>query len=658
MSETRRWVEVVLYGTGSLQRFTQHSPILGDVWAGYFDKRAKKTELLIQPWRSTPPYETASALLDRISPEVAKQEDRHDEISADITCNRTVVVADLTLEEVINHVLPMSGWYVSETASAGSGGRKPARRKSGKRSVAGFDGALPSVGELWADVADIYDSSRSIDYPYPRLLSMVRIAGLIAYTEDASKEEVDRYERNLNTLLDPSSTSGQTKAARDELAEVMLAGFRKRIGGRLPKPASRKLVYAINLNRPATLALRNSVRTVKADAAKSLFDIKCDGITWAIIDSGIDARHSAFRDWNQAPEDGKRTPLKGQAQLTCSRVKRTFDFSYLREILLGKLDHPNVPRKFRNFSKKGAKETKAEFEKRQDTQKEIVRRVRVGQAVDWAQLLPFIEIEHKTGSYTTPVNNHGTHVAGILGADWREEQMLGVCPDINLFDVRICKPDGSSDEFVIMSALQFLRYLNANSDFMAVHGVNMSLSLLHDAANYACGQTPICTESERTVSAGMVVVAAAGNNGFRRVLGARNESFDQYYAVSITDPGNAEEVITVGSTHRLEPHTYGVSYFSSRGPTGDGRVKPDLVAPGEKILGPAPNNGDVTLDGTSMSAPHVSGAAALLMARHTELNGRPRRIKQILCETATDLGRERYFQGHGLVDILRAIQSV
>ena len=49
------------------------------------------------------------------------------------------------------------------------------------------------------------------------------------------------------------------------------------------------------------------------------------------------------------------------------------------------------------------------------------------------------------------------------------------------------------------------------------------------------------------------------------------------------DPGNADSVITVGATHRYMPHTYGVSYFSSKGPTGDGRIKPDLVAPGERI---------------------------------------------------------------------------
>jgi subtilisin family serine protease len=64
------------------------------------------------------------------------------------------------------------------------------------------------------------------------------------------------------------------------------------------------------------------------------------------------------------------------------------------------------------------------------------------------------------------------------------------------------------------------------------------------------------------------------------------------------------------------------------------------------------------MDGTSMAAPHVSGAAALLMARNSELIGQPLRVKEVLCKTATDLGREPRFQGAGMLDILRALQAV
>jgi subtilisin family serine protease len=302
---------------------------------------------------------------------------------------------------------------------------------------------------------------------------------------------------------------------------------------------------------------------------------------------------------------------------------------------------------------------------------DLTLRLQRGRSIDWDELEPFLEVPHdgRYASQSIPYYEHGTHVAGVLAADWRKqewgpdfpsdqrEDLVGVCPDLCVHDLRVLNEQGVGDEFTVMAALQFIRHLNAQHDQSVINGANLSLSLKHDVANYACGRTPVCDECDRVVSSGVVVVAAAGNDGYLKFATPGGDS-EGYRSISISDPGNAESVITVGATHRYQPHTYGVSYFSSRGPTGDGRIKPDLVAPGEKITAPIPNKGTRTKDGTSMAAPHVSGAAALLMARHRELLGQPARVKQILCSTATDLGRERYFQGKGMVDILRALQSV
>jgi subtilisin family serine protease len=237
--------------------------------------------------------------------------------------------------------------------------------------------------------------------------------------------------------------------------------------------------------------------------------------------------------------------------------------------------------------------------------------------------------------------------------DWAD----GMCPDIRLYDFRVLAPTLRETEFAIIAALQYIRYINERASFITVHGANLSLSIPHDVRNYACGRTPVCNECERLVASGVVVVAAAGNRGYHN-FETREGLYEGYAAFSVTDPGNADGVITVGATHRFWPHTYGVSFFSSRGPTGDGRLKPDLVAPGERIRAPLPGQLWGDLDGTSMAAPHVSGAAAMLMARYSELIGQPRRIKEILCASATDLGREKTFQGHGMLDVLRALQSV
>ena len=170
-------------------------------------------------------------------------------------------------------------------------------------------------------------------------------------------------------------------------------------------------------------------------------------------------------------------------------------------------------------------------------------------------------------------------------------------------------------------------------------------------------------ELKRLWRQGVVVVLAAGNEGFA-VLQTLDGTIDANMDLSIGDPANLEEAIAVGSVHKESPHTFGISYFSSRGPTADGRQKPDVVAPGERILScrnkmkkAAATVDDlyVEMSGTSMATPHVSGVAAAFLSVRREFVGEPDRVKQILIDNCTDLKRVRTQQGAGLVNLTKML---
>ncbi len=384
--------------------------------------------------------------------------------------------------------------------------------------------------------------------------------------------------------------------------------------------SSRRVIFRVWPDFEVRALLTRSVSTVKADAALTSFAAGGKRIVWAVLDSGVQGDHPHF---------------KKHATLTLEAPLRHRDFT--------------VP-------------------------------------------------PGQTESPLTDECGHGTHVAGIIAGELdasdnsmslsavarhRDEsgqivhdvmpltRIRGIAPECTILSVKVLDAQGRGQVSNLITALEEIDRVNGYGKDIRIHGVNLSVGYDFDPEWFACGQSPLCNVVDRVVRSGVVVVVAAGNTGYGFVDTTARGSVAAGLPLSINDPGNAERAITVGSTHRDMPHVYGVSYFSSKGPTGDGRPKPDLVAPGEKIISCGAGS---TLDnaraatqsdalyvedsGTSMAAPHVSGAIAAFLSVRREFIGQAEEVKRIFVQSATDLRRERYFQGAGLVDLMRAIQSV
>jgi serine protease AprX len=398
-----------------------------------------------------------------------------------------------------------------------------------------------------------------------------------------------------------------------------------------PIDAGHRAIYRIWPSHGVSPTITQSMCTIKAEAAVSTFRVSGRGIVWAVIDSGVDGDHVHFKrhrnlvDLPPGVEHRDYTaPVAGAPPNDAPLVDETGHGTHVAGIIAGEFD-PNAP------ESGGVAAT----------------------SVTWVRN----ERDFRVPSVST------------LG------RLCGVAPECKLVSYKVLRQEGDPvDVRYIIAALEHIAEVNnyGRGD-LKIHGVNMSLGYPFDPRWFACGESPLCEVVNRLVRYGIFVVVAAGNTGHMVATPTNADgNWQQGAMMTINDPGNAELAITVGSTHRDKPHRYGPSYFSSKGPTGDGRFKPDILAPGEKIISCASSNWSATQSnalggvapnyrensGTSMAAPHVSGAVASFLSVQKEFIGRTMEVKTIFMETATDLKRERYLQGRGVLDLLRALQSV
>lgn len=253
-----------------------------------------------------------------------------------------------------------------------------------------------------------------------------------------------------------------------------------------------------------------------------------------------------------------------------------------------------------------------------------------GKLVDWHDF-----VNERSVPYDD--NGHGTHVAGIAaGRGIANPLYMGVAPGAALVGLKVLDSAGSGSLSTVASALDWC-VQHRQQDHIRV--INLSLG----SPGPSDGLDVVSEAVNAATAAGMVVVVAAGNDGpDPRTIGA---------------PGAATGAVTVGAMADPGKGGFYLAPFSGRGPTSDGRIKPDLVGPGANIVAPKAGTRDqyVSYSGTSMAAPFVAGVAALLFAANPHLTGQE--VRNLLFATAQRWGgREpNNDYGYGRVDAYAAV---
>lgn len=229
---------------------------------------------------------------------------------------------------------------------------------------------------------------------------------------------------------------------------------------------------------------------------------------------------------------------------------------------------------------------------------------------------------------------HGTHCAGIIGGTGAasDGKYKGVAPDVEFIGIKVLSKDGSGGLNAILKGVDYA----ANSDAQVI-----SMSLGSDQHSQAMDDAV-----SKAVKKGKIVVVAAGNSGPK--------------TKTVGCPSDCPNVITVGATDKSDQ----VASFSSRGPTKDGRMKPEICAPGKDIISTradgvhpekAIDNYYISMSGTSMACPMVSGTVALMVQKDPGLTAK--KAKDTLEQTAKHIGSRtpNNDYGYGRISVKNAI---
>jgi len=255
-----------------------------------------------------------------------------------------------------------------------------------------------------------------------------------------------------------------------------------------------------------------------------------------------------------------------------------------------------------------------------------------GKVIGWYDLI---------NGQTTPYDDqgHGTHCSSIVAGTGEGNSLYkGVAPGAALVGVKVLDANGSGTMSGVTAGID---WAVANRNTYGIEVISLSLG----ASGSSDGTDSTSLAVNNAYANGIVVCVAAGNEGPAK------------YTVGA--PGAAANALTVGAMADVGELGYSLAYFSSRGPTADGRTKPNIAAPGFYITAAEANstNGYVEMSGTSMATPFTAGTAALVLDANP--NATPSQVYSYITSTSQDwatTGQDVDY-GYGRLDAYAAIKA-